>query len=218
MVAGDFLTRSEFERRYHACPDIKEAELIEGIVYIPSPVNAAFHGNPHFTLITWLGVYQGSTPGLTGSDNATLRLDNFNEPQPDVLLRLEPEFGGNSITTEDGYLEGPVEFVLEVAGSSASYDMNQKKQVYARHGISEYLVLLTHEQRLVWYVLRGGTYEGLAADNDGIFYSEIFPGPWLNQDAVWRNDMATILATVQEGLTSPEHNAFVEKLTATQTS
>lgn len=218
LVAGDFLTRGEFERRYHACPNIKKAELIEGIVYMPSPVNAAFHGNPHFDLITWLGIYRINVPGLSGSDNATLRLDNFNEPQPDALLRLEPEYGGRSTMTEDGYLEGPVEFVLEVAGSSASYDMNQKKQVYARHGISEYLVLLTHEKRLVWYVLRDGSYEELTADDNGILHSEIFPGLWLNQEAVWQNDMASILATVQNGIASPEHKAFVECLSSTQPS
>lgn len=39
LQAGDFLTRAEFERRYHQHPNLKKAELIEGIVYMPSPVN-----------------------------------------------------------------------------------------------------------------------------------------------------------------------------------
>lgn len=213
LQAGDFLTRAEFERRYHNHPELKKAELIEGIVYMPSPVNAAYHGNPHFDLIGWLGVYRANVPGLFGSDNATLRLDNINEPQPDILLRLDSEHGGRSQMDEEGYLEGPVEFVVEVAASSASYDMNQKKATYARHGIHEYLVVLTHERRVVWFILRGGVYEPLQPDSDGIFRSETLPGLWFDESAFWRGDLATMIATVEQGMATPEHQAFVEALT-----
>lgn len=213
LQAGDFLTRAEFERRYHNHPELKKAELIEGIVYMPSPVNAAYHGDPHFNLIGWLGVYRANVPGLFGSDNATLRLDNLNEPQPDILLRLDLEHGGRSNLDEEGYLEGPVEFVAEVAASSASYDMNQKKAVYARHGIREYLVILTHERRVVWFVLRDGLYEPLQPDSEGILCSETLPGLWFNAPAFWRGDLATMIATVQQGIATPQHEAFVESLT-----
>lgn len=212
LQPGDFLTRAEFERRYHNHPELKKAELIEGIVYMPSPVSAAYHGDPHFGLITWLGVYAASVPGLLGSDNATLRLDNVNDPQPDVLLRLDEEHDGRSRLDEDGYLEGPVEFIVEVAASSASYEMNQKKATYARHGISEYLVVLTHEQRVAWFVLRDHGYEELKPNTDGIWRSATLPGLWLQESAIWDNDLAAMLATLQEGLATPEHRAFVESL------
>jgi Uma2 family endonuclease len=214
LMAGDFLTRAEFERRYHAHPEIKKAELIEGIVYMPSPIRADYHGDPHFDFIGWLATYRSVTPGIRGSDNATLRLDHFNEPQPDALLRLEPALGGRSRIGEDGYLEGPPEFILEIAASSASYDMNQKKAVYARHGVLEYLVVLTYEERVTWFVLREGVYEELAADADGILRSEIFPGLWLKLAAIWANDLATVLAVLHKGLASPEHKRFVESLHA----
>jgi Putative restriction endonuclease len=71
-------------------------------------------------LNTWLGLYCFATPGVQGGDNATVRLDLENEVQPDGLLRLEPELGGKSRVTEDHYLEGPPELVLEIAASSAS--------------------------------------------------------------------------------------------------
>lgn len=213
LLPGDFLTRAEFERRYQAHPEIKKAELIEGIVYMPSPVSAGRHGDPHFNLITWLGVYGATVPGLHGSDNATLRLDNLNEPQPDALLRLDTAHGGRARLDEEGYLEGPVELILEIAASSASYDMNQKKAVYARHGIQEYLVVLTHEQRVVWFILRDGAYVELAPGEDGILRSEIFPGLWLQPAALWDNDMASLLRTVQQGIASPAHRAFLQTLT-----
>lgn len=212
LQAGDFLTRAEFERRYHRHPNLKKAELIEGIVYMPSPVNAAYHGNPHFDLIGWLALYRASVPGLFGSDNATLRLDNINDPQPDALLYLDAAHGGRVRLDADGYLEGPVEFVLEVAASTASYDMNQKKATYARHGILEYLVVLTHERRVVWYGLRDGSYAELAPDVAGIIHSEVFPGLWLNVPALWARDLAALLTTVQQGIATAEHQAYIESL------
>ena len=87
---GDRLTRREFERRYAARPDIKKAELIEGVVHMPSPVRFASHGEPHSWVLAWLGTYCASTPGVRVADNTTVRLDSNNEPQPDALLRIEP--------------------------------------------------------------------------------------------------------------------------------
>jgi Uma2 family endonuclease len=212
LVAGDYLTRPEFERRYHAHPEIKKAELIEGIVYMPSPVRADRHGDPHFIVITWLGNYQVATPGVRGSDNATLRLDFLNEPQPDVILQLDPAVGGHSYVDADGYLQGAPELIVEVAASSVSYDMHQKKNVYARHGVIEYLVLLPMEQQIAWFVLRDGHYERLRPDRDGILRSQVFPGLWLQPIALLENDLATLLALLQQGLASSEHAAFVSQL------
>src|SRR5712692_7821480 len=61
---GDVLTRVEFERRYEAMPHLKKAELIEGVVYVPSPVRHTFHGHPHTHLIGWLVHYEAATPGI----------------------------------------------------------------------------------------------------------------------------------------------------------
>src|ERR1035438_6252579 len=75
LQSGDRLTADEFERRYDAMPHLKKAELIEGVVYVPSPVSFDDHAGPHFDLITWLGFYRTFTPGVRGGDNATLRLN-----------------------------------------------------------------------------------------------------------------------------------------------
>lgn len=171
LEAGDYLTRPEFERRYHAHPELKKAELIEGIVYVPSLVRADKHGDPYFDMIGWLGFYRMSTPGVRGSDNTTVRFDFINKPQPDVLLRLDPAVGGNSWIDGDGYLQGSPELVVEVAASSTSYDLHQKKATYAPHGVQEYLVLQPNEQQVSWFSLRSGVYEQLPVDTDGILRS-----------------------------------------------
>lgn len=214
LNAGDHLSMAEFERRYDAHPEIKKAELIEGVVYMPSPTRLKQHGEPHAQLITWLGVYAASVPGATLADNATVRLDFENEVQPDALLRLEPEFGGQSRVTEDDYLAGPPELIIEVAASSAAYDLHEKHRVYARNGVPEYLVVQMYERRLDWLALRQGVYEPLFPDPDSILRSEIFPGLWLQPAAFWSGDLAAMLAVLEEGLASPEHTAFVARLQA----
>ncbi|MEZ4865166.1 MAG: Uma2 family endonuclease [Caldilineaceae bacterium] len=212
LEAGDYLTRPEFERRYHAHPELKKAELIEGVVYMPSPVRIDKHGDPHFDIITFLGTYRVATPGVRGSDNGTVRFDLLNEPQPDALLRLDPAVGGNSWIDGDGYLQGAPELVVEIAASSASYDLHQKKATYARHGVQEYLVFQMNERQVSWFTLRDGNYEMSTADADGIFRSRVFPGLWLHAAAFWADKMATVLAVLQQGLASPEHQAFLEEL------
>ncbi|MBI1879701.1 MAG: Uma2 family endonuclease [Chloroflexi bacterium] len=185
---------------------------------MPSPIRFEQHGSPHFVIITWLGVYQANTPGIRGGDNATVRLDLENEVQPDALLRLDEAMGGQSRVTVDDYLEGPPELIVEIAASSASYDLHDKRRVYARTGVQEYLVIQIYEQRVDWWTLREGVYQPLPADDDGILRSEIFPGLWLSTEALWANDLAAILAVLQQGLASPEHTALVERLKVQRSS
>jgi Uma2 family endonuclease len=212
--AGDRLSRTEFERRYQAHPEIKKAELVEGVVYMPSPIRHRQHGQPHYRIITWLGVYVAATPGTDASDNVTVRLDLENEVQPDALLRLEEAVGGQSKVTIDDYLEGPPELIVEIAASSASYDLHDKRRVYARNGVQEYLVVQMYEQRVDWLTLREGVYQALQPNEKGILRSEVFPGLWLQPAALWSGNLAAMLAVLQEGLASPEHTAFVEQIKA----
>lgn len=197
---GDRLTRQEFERRYNAMPHIKKAELIEGIVYMASPVRHLNHGKPHGKLITWLGVYSVATGGVDLSDNATVLLDADNELQPDALLRIDNN--GNSRINKDGYIEGAPELVAEVAGSSAANDLYDKKKVYRRNGVKEYIVWQTLDNKLDWFYLENGEYILLEADAMGTVKSRVYPGLWLDVTALLTGDMAKVLAVLQQGLTS----------------
>jgi Uma2 family endonuclease len=212
LEPNDRLTRAEFERRYQAMPHVKKAELIEGIVHMPSPVRAEDHGNPHGDLITWLGVYRARTPGLRVSDNATIRLDMDNEPQPDASLYLLPAYGGQAQISADGYIEGAPELAGEVSASSASIDLNAKFRVYQRNGVREYIVWRVFDQEIDWFVRRNDRFERLPRGSDGILRSEAFPGLWLDPAALTALDLATVLDVLQRGLASPEHAAFVADL------
>lgn len=209
---GDRLTKSEFERRYAAMPEIKKAELIEGVVYLAAAVRLANHGRPHAQIMAWLGAYYAATPSVDFADNTTVRLDLDNEPQPDALLRIEPEVGGYSRITEDDYIEGAPELIVEVASSSASYDMNDKLKAYRRNGVQEYVVWQIYENRLDWFCLGDSEYVSLQPDAMGVIQSQVFPGLWLAVDALLRGDLATVLAELRKGLATPEHQAFVERL------
>src|SRR6266567_2032582 len=75
LEAGDRLSRDEFERRYQRMPQLQKAELIEGTVYMPSPVRAKRHAIPQSRIAGWLVFYLSETPGIECSDNSTVRLD-----------------------------------------------------------------------------------------------------------------------------------------------
>ena len=209
---GDRLTRYEFERRYQVMIHIKKAELIEGVVYVASPVRATKHGRPHAKIMTWLGTYCAASPGVDLQDNATVRLDADNEPQPDALLRIEPEVGGNSRISEDDYIEGSPELIAEIAASSASYDLNDKLNAYRRNGVKEYIVWQMYENRLDWFILKEGRYILLEADKSGIIRSETFPGLWLAVDALREGNLAEVLTVLQQGLQTNEHQNYTRTL------
>jgi Uma2 family endonuclease len=209
---GDRLTRAEFERRYNAMPHIKKAELIEGVVTMPSAVHFGSHAEPHSYAILWLGVYCANTPAVRLGDNATVRLDAKNEVQPDALLRLEPEVGGSSRISEDDFIEGAPELIVEIAATSASHDLHDKKKVYRRNGVQEYVVWRVYDGALDWFRLREGEYVLLEANEEGVVRSEVFPGLWLDVGALLEGDLERVLAVVQEGIASADHAAFVERL------
>ena len=215
LESGDRLTRREFERRYKAMPRIKKAELIEGAVYMPSPVSA-IHSESHVQITTWLGTYCAATPGIRAGDNATVRLDVDNEVQPDALLRLEPQAGGHSRISADGYVEGAPELIVEIAASSATYDLRDKLRVYRRNGVQEYLVWQVYDNRLDWFRLSEGEYVPVTPDAEGVIRSQVFPGLHLAVDKLLEGDLAVVLAELQKGLATPEHAAFVERLAQQQ--
>jgi Uma2 family endonuclease len=211
LEQGDHLNRLEFERRYAAMPWLKKAELIDGVVYVTSAVSYD-HSSPHFRLIGWLGKYEDATPGVEGGDNASLRFDDENEPQPDALLRLLPECGGQSRVDEEGYLVGAPELVAEVALSSASYDLHSKLQVYRRRGVREYVVWRVRDREIDWFRLRDRKYIRLPKSREGIYKSGVFPGLWLDVEAMIRGQKRQVKAVAEQGLASTAHAKFAASL------
>jgi Uma2 family endonuclease len=209
LVAGDKLTADEFLRRWEAMPLVKRAELIGGVVYVPSPVTAE-HGDLEVLVGTWLAVYASATAGCRASSNATwLMLGDV--PQPDATLRILPEFGGQS-SLREGYLDGAPELAGEICRSSTAYDLHQKLDLYQSAGVKEYVAALVREQEVRWHRLVRRLYRVMPVPADGVLRSTVFPGLWLHAPSLLAGDMPRVLATLQEGLGSPEHEAFVARL------
>jgi len=215
---GDRLTRAEFERRYDAMPGVKKAELIEGVVYMPSPVRLRRHGEPHALTLGWLTAYRAGTPGVIAADNTSARLDLDNEPQPDALLMIDPERGGQARISDDDYVEGAPELVVEIGSSTVGIDLNLKLHVYRRSGVREYVVWRVRDRKIDWFVLRDGEFIRLDPDEKGHYRSTTFPGLWLDATALVAGDMAKVLAVVRQGLAAPEHAKFVSDLAARSSS
>ena len=176
------------------------------------PVRARSHGEPHAHIMTWLGVYCAATPGVHLADNATVRLDLDNEPQPDALLRLEPDKGGRPQLPRTITSKVRPELIVEVAASSAAYDLHGKLQVYRRNGVQEYLVWQVYDRRVDWFQWTEDGYAALTPDSSGVIHSRMFPGLHLAVPALLQGDMAQVLATLQKGLGTAEHRTFVARL------
>jgi Uma2 family endonuclease len=211
---GDKLTRYEFERRYNAMPNLKKAELIEGIVYMAAALRFRSHGQPHAWILTWFGTYEAATPGVASAVEPTVRLDLDNEPQPDAVLLINPKAGGQARLSEDDYIEGAPELIVEIAASSVAIDLHAKKQAYRRNGVKEYIVWQVLDRQLTWFYLEQGEYLELSADSNGIMRSQVFPGLWLGVTELLAGNMQSVLSVLQTGLQSSQHAAFVEKLAA----
>jgi hypothetical protein len=209
---GDRLTRDEFMRRFEAMPDLKKAELVDGVVHVPSPVSQANHGDQHCSLAGLIFLYRAKTPGTKSGDNSTVHLDLNNSPQPDVVLFIAPELGGRVVLDGKGYIVGAPELVAEVGASSVSYDLHDKLRSYERNGVLEYIVWRVLDREVDWFVLKDGRFEKLAPEADGTLRSTVFPGFWLDPAALVRDDFDTSLAVLQSGLESPEHADFVGRL------
>ena len=210
LVQGDKLSRDEFMRRWEAMPRLKRAELIGGIVYMPSPLSRN-HGIFDLDVGGWLWMYSVSTPGCEAGGNATWLMRESDAPQPDCDLRILPEYGGQS-RMEGDYSAGAPEFLAEVCLSSTSYDLNQKFDLYQEAGVHECLALLLREHEVRWHRLVDSKFHVMSPGSDGILRSVVFPGLWLDPAALLTQDKQRMLAALQQGLQSPEHAAFVAEL------
>ena len=200
LESGDHLTRDEFHRRYLARPEIKRAELVEGVVYVSSPVRFRHHAEKHGLVIFWLYTYAAMTPGVSVGDNGTVYLDGRNEVQPDAIL-WRSDAGGVRLTEED-YLEGAPQLVVEVSASSASYDLHEKKEAYRRNGVREYVVWRVLDRAVDWFELRDGAYVLREPDAAGIVESVQFVGLRLHVPSLLAGDAAGVLAAVRPSGTS----------------
>lgn len=212
LEPGDHLTREEFERRYDAMPGLKKAELLEGVVYMGSPVRFRRHASPHVHLSTWLGVYESSTKGVHAADNVSVRIDDESMPQPDLCMLIDPTLGGQATLSEDDYVEGGPELVIEVSSSTVSIDLNKKLRVYRRNGVLEYVVWRVVDEAIDWFALRDGEYEKLSPEPDGLLKSGAFPGLWLDPKALLGGNLTSVIDALNRGLATPEHADFVARL------
>jgi Uma2 family endonuclease len=189
---GDVMSRHEFHRLYSQCEDLEHVELIEGVVYLPSPTRDLEHADQQMLVLEWLAAYRGDRPGLVVAPPASVLLDDRNEPEPDARL-----YRKDHARFEDGYLATPPELIVEIAASSAARDLHQKKRAYERNGVREYIVWRTRDGAIDWFRLVDGAYVRVEADKDGIIESEEFPGLRLDVAAMLAHDRQRVLRALK---------------------
>jgi Uma2 family endonuclease len=212
LVEGERLDQPTFHARYMAMPPGTRAELIGGVVYMPSPVGRD-HGKAHTPAVVWLSYYEDFTPGTEVLIEATAILGWRSEPQPDGMLRILPEFGGQT-RIERGLVCGAPELVVEVAKATRYVDLGPKLADYEQAGVREYVVRALDPDEVHWYRQEGGTLVRVPPDGDGFYRSAFLPGLWLDPSALLSGDNRRLRAVLDQGLATPEHAAFVAELAA----
>ncbi len=211
LIDGEHLDQPTFHNRYEAMPPSTRAELVGGVVYMPSPMSSD-HGDESRNVAGWLFHYQRKTTRVKGGDGTTAKLFKQSEPQPDHHLRIPAVLGGHTHVDAGGYLVGPPELIVEVSRSSRSFDLKQKKADYERAGVLEYVVVEIDPNRIHWFLRSGARFKKHAPGADGIYRSKTFPGLWLDSEALYAEDLDRLIEVLEQGLATPEHAAFVAKL------
>ncbi|MGP0063600.1 MAG: Uma2 family endonuclease [Isosphaeraceae bacterium] len=212
LVEGQRLDQPTFHALYEAMPPGTRAELIDGVVYLPSPVGRA-HGRAQIPVIVWLDYYAELTPGVEVLDNATTILGWKSEPQPDALLRILPECGGRT-HDERAFIGGPPELIVEVSKATRYVDLGPKLADYERAGVLEYVVRAIDPDEIFWFVQDQGTLVKRPVGEDGFYHSTVFPGLWLDPQELVKGDRRRLRAVIDLGCATPEHAAFVARLAA----
>jgi hypothetical protein len=212
LVEGQRLDQPTFHELYERMPDGTRAELINGVVHMPSPVGHE-HGRAFVPSLVWLSYYQENTPGVEALGDASTAFDFKREPQPDAQLRILPECGGRTQTARR-FIRGVPELIVEVSHTSRYNDLGPKFDDYERVGVLEYIVRALEPDEVLWFVLRQGRLVELAAGSDGLLRSTVFPGLWLEPQALIENDTRRLRAVLDQGVASPEHAEFVARLAA----
>jgi Uma2 family endonuclease len=211
LVEGQRLDQPTFHALYQTMPAGTRAELIDGVVHIPSPVGLE-HGEAHVPVIVWLSYYAENTPGAQAMDNATTIIGWKSEPQPDGLLRILPEYGGRT-WNKGGFVHGAPELVVEVAKATRYVDLGPKLDDYERAGVQEYVVRAIDPHEIYWFSLEKGKLVQRPIGDGGLYQSSVFPGLWLDPAALLNGDTRRLRAVVDLGCTTTDHAAFVARLT-----
>ncbi len=211
LVAGQRLDQPTFHERYEAMPPETRAELVGGVVYMPSPLRCD-HGDTDINVSYWLGHYKRFTRGLRSPNNATVKLDRAGEVQPDTMLWIPAELGGRSTLDEGGYIRGAPELIVEIARSSRAYDLGAKKADYERAGVLEYLVIELDPDQVHWFIRRDDRFADLPLGPDGVYRSEVFPGLWLDPQALYSENLDRLIEVLDQGLATPAHTDFEARL------
>jgi len=206
------MSSEEFLERWERMPALKQAELLEGMVYMASPIRIE-HGYWDRRVSAWLSLFVDRVHGLGAATNTTVDLGERNVPQPDQIAYTKPEFGGRS-TVVRGVFTGVPELAVEVSYSSADIDHTVKKAIYSAASVEEYVVFDLLARKVTWWRLADGSYKKIPRGADGVRRSHVFPGLWLDERAFWIEDNERMFEVAAEGLASPEHAEFRKRLSS----
>ena len=210
LVAGQRLDSVTFHERYERMPPNTRAELIGGVVYMPSPLSLA-HGDVNAPIVTWLSITKGGRPASGRRSIRRPGWTTWGSRNPTARSGSSPNAAAGRRPIASISL-GPPELVVEIARSSRAIDLGPKLQDYQRTGVLEYLVVALEPDEVFWFERNDDLFTRVEPDADGVFRSEVFPGLWLDSHRPLPARFPGLMAVLGLGLDSAEHAAFVDHL------
>ena len=212
LVDGDCLSAREFLKRYLPCRGTVKAELIGGLVAMETGSETASMDLSTSMIRSCLRSYAIQTPGTQMDSDAVVVLGWDTVPQPSLVLRVLPDYGGRSRMSTTKVIEQAPELMVDFATNEGAFDQRGKLRAFRANGVGEYLVWWSDSRTLDWYTLERGEYTLVLPDFNGVLASPSFPGLRLNHSALVNQTSGAFMATLQTSLQSPEHASFVERL------
>jgi Uma2 family endonuclease len=189
MVASsrvEVVERMTAEEFFRGAPEDRKAELIDGVMIMPSPPFDPHERLQNF-LLTLLRVYVEELElGEVRGSRTPVELGIDQVPEPDVLFVAKQRA---HIIQNKGILGAP-DLVIEILSAGTAHrDRGRKFRAYERAGVGElWLIDPYGPTGTKFYHLRNGRFSLVRPDKNGILRSAVVSGFWINVNWLWPDE------------------------------
>jgi Uma2 family endonuclease len=201
-LVGDFMvtiadqSEADYLRR---APENRFCEFIDGVVYMPSPVDSWHQFETQFfaVLLEMFAEERQSGIILTGPAAIRLKPDCYLEPDLFVL-----PYGGET-QIHGPFSEPPILFVIEVLSKSTrTHDLKRKAKLYREAGVVEILFVDLRDRVLVVHRRTDRGYKSQRIKS-GIYRSQVMPGFWFDVTWLWARPRPKLRECLEAILAGP---------------
>lgn len=182
-----------FEEFCRIVREDQKADLINGVIYMPSPENT--DDNELFIwLVTLMNLFvRRKKLGQIYGSRVAFRLAEKHGPEPDIaFVRTE-----NMERVTRGGVEGPADLAIEIVSpDSVERDYYLKRELYELYRIPEYWIIDEMDQTVTLLRLKQAKYREVRPQK-GEMHSQVLTGFWLRPEWLWQQPRPDEIETLE---------------------